>query len=227
MQVDNEVIRLKLLKANWNNERLIMERQISQQYPREIQACEQRIERLKVDLALVDQTRDDEFLIVLEGEIYNEKPQAGELLLLLSKVNEFNNGDSIHVGRYRGFELYLSRSAFNIISIKLNGAETYFVDLGDSPIGNITRLENVIEKIPVNLHSAEQRLCEIQTQFAEATIEVGKPFEFDQKLQEMLTRQVELNSQLEFQELKDQTLMININNEISEIEQSDKWEYES
>lgn len=146
MQVDNEVIRLKLLKANWNNERLIMERQISQQYPREIQACEQRIERLKVDLALVDQTRDDEFLIVLEGEIYNEKPQAGELLLLLSKVNEFNNGDSIHVGRYRGFELYLSRSAFNIISIKLNGAETYFVDLGDSPIGNITRLENVIEK---------------------------------------------------------------------------------
>lgn len=68
MQVDNEVIRLKLLKANWNNERLIMERQISQQYPREIQACEQRIERLKVDLALVDQTRDDEFLIVLEGK---------------------------------------------------------------------------------------------------------------------------------------------------------------
>jgi hypothetical protein len=83
MHVDNEVIRLKLLKNNWNNEHVIMERQISQHYPREIQACEQRIARLQADVEWAEKTRSNEFSIELEGEIYNEKSEAGELLLQL------------------------------------------------------------------------------------------------------------------------------------------------
>lgn len=174
MQVDNEVIRLKLLKANWNNEHVIMERQISQHYPREIQACEQRIARLQADVELAEKTRSNEFSIELEGKIYNEKSEAGELLLLLLKLNEANSGEVVRVGRYRGFELHLGRSAFNKVSIQVKGAETYSIDLGESGHGNITRLENVFVKILENLHSTKHRLTDIQTQLAEVKNEVKK-----------------------------------------------------
>ncbi|QUL53364.1 N-6 DNA methylase [Paenibacillus tritici] len=208
MQVDNEVIRLKLLKANWNNERLIMERQISQQYPREIQACEQRIAHLQTDVELAEQTRGDEFSIELEGKIYNEKSKAGELLLLLSNVSEINIGEVKYVGRYRGFELYLGYSAFNTNYIQVKGTEAYSVDLGESAIGSITRIENVIEKIPTNLHSTKQRLQDIQIQLAEAKNEVEKPFEYELFIQEISTRQLEINYLLEFADLQNHEIIM-------------------
>ncbi|MDN8588111.1 N-6 DNA methylase [Paenibacillus sp. 11B] len=208
MHVDNEVIRLKLLKANWNNERLIMERQIELHYPREIEACEQRIKRLQADVELAEQTRGTEFSIELGEEIYSEKQSAGELFLLLSKVNEVNTGEAIQIGRYRGFKLYIEHSTFNNICIQVTGSEIYTFDLSESGTGNITRLENLIEKIPKNLHSIKQRLYDLEVQITEAKNEVNNAFEFEQKLREKITRQVEINSALEFEELQNQVQLV-------------------
>lgn len=203
MQVDNDVIRLKLLKANWHNERVLLERQIHHQYPLMIQHTEEKMENYKTDIQHLKCNPQIDFSIVLDGTTYDERPQAGELLLFLSRMAEMD-APSIQIGSYRGLPLLLSRSMFNFINLQVQGEQSYSIELGESALGNISRLENLLDKLPSMLLETEQQRDNLLQQLATAKLEVSKPFEEEHKLQQSVARQSEINSVLEFKELQGQ-----------------------
>ncbi|UWG99353.1 MAG: GNAT family N-acetyltransferase [Candidatus Dehalobacter alkaniphilus] len=230
MEVDNEVIRLKLLKGNWNNEHLTLGRNINNQYPETIAYCEKKIASIGKDVALREKTEGKDFSIVIDGKTYNERVKAGEQLLLMTKLNDLAvNGEPSLVGEFRGFHLLLVLNAFKQLELLVKGNNTYSTPLGDSSLGGITRLENVIEKIPAVLMNMEQKLADTQTQLEEAKKEVQKSFEFEQRLNECSARQVEINTRLEFKELQKQEEVIFDENTAAETEKTcneEAWETE-
>lgn len=209
MEVDNEVSRLKLLKGNWNNERLILKRNLESQYPNLIAHCEKKIEALSKDIALKNQSIGQAFSMHIDGKAFDERVKAGERLFIMSKLNDLAvKGESLEVGAYRGFKLYLSRTAFSQIELQIIGAFTYQVELGDSEIGCITRIENSVEKIDSILIKTKQKLEDTIIQIEEAKKEVDKPYEFEGRLSEFSARQTDINTKLEFKELRQQEEVI-------------------
>ncbi|MDF2923885.1 MAG: hypothetical protein K0R57_2799 [Paenibacillaceae bacterium] len=206
MEVDNEVIRLKLLKTNWHNEQVTLERQVHQHYPQVIASCAEKLEQYNADGQRVEQNRQADFSITLDGTVYTERPQAGEVLLLLSKVTELEH-QAVQVGRFRGFDVLLSRLGFDHVNLHLRDTATYTVELGESTLGNITRLEHVLDKIPARIEDTERQKENILRQLEAAKKEIGKPFEFEEQLQRLVARQSEINSALEFKELQGQEIM--------------------
>lgn len=206
MEVDNEVIRLKLLKTNWHNEQVMLERQLSQHYPQVLASCAEKLEQYQTDWRLTEQYQLQEFSITLDGTVYTERPQAGEVLLLLSKVTELEH-QAVKVGQFKGFDILLSRPGFEHLNLHLRGTATYTVELGDSALGNISRLENLLEKIPAKIEAIKQQQQDTLHQIETAKREIGKPFEFEDRLSQFVTRQSEINSTLEFKELQEQAVM--------------------
>ncbi|WP_152547728.1 hypothetical protein [Paenibacillus ehimensis] len=213
MQVDNEVIRLKLLKSNWHNERMMLEGRIKQ-YPKLIEKIQQDIEDLQTDIRLSRQTYNQPFCIELDGKTFTERSKAGEMLILLFNMTALQPDESVRIGSYRGFELLLARNSLYNMQLEIKGSKSYAVDLGESELGNISRIENAIEKIPSLLQAAEQKQVDMHEQLNAAQNETEKPFEFELKLQEMVARQSQINSALEFEELQGQNVMIDESSEV-------------
>ena len=161
---------------------------------------------------------------------YSERVKAGDQLLLLAKLNEHAaGGDPMNIGEFRGFRIYLLMNAFRQLELLIKGDNTYDTPLGDSSLGSITRLENVIERIPNMLLSMEQKLADTKAQLEEAIKEVQKPFEFEQRLNEYSARQAEINTRLEFKELQKQEEVIfdeNVVNEENGDEEDMEAEYD-
>ena len=209
MEVDNEVARMKLLKANWNNERLILKRNIESHYPNLIANSEEKILALQQDISLRNQSIGQAFLMHIDGKLFDERVKAGERLLMMSKIHDVAvNGDSLEVGTYRGFKLLLAKTAFNHLEVHIKGSLAYHVDLGDSELGSVTRIENAVEKFDSILLQTKQKLENAITQLADAKQEVEKPFEFEERLGEFSARQAEINTKLEFKELRQQEEVI-------------------
>lgn len=217
MEVDNEVIRLKLLKTNWHNEQVMLERQLSQHYPQVLASCAEKLEQYEADWKLAEPHRLEEFSITLNGTVYAERPQAGEVLLLLSKVTELEH-QAVKVGQFKGFDILLSRPGFEHVNLHLRGTTTYTLELGDSALGNMSRLENLLEKIPNKIQATQQQQKDTLQQIETAKKEIEKPFEFEDQLSHFVVRQSEINSVLEFKELQEQAIVI----EDTEDEQQDK-----
>jgi N12 class adenine-specific DNA methylase/adenine-specific DNA methylase len=201
MEIDNEVIRLKLLKGNWNNERLALERRIKHQYPEDIDHYEKKISNIGKDLELLKRTEGKEFSIVLDGKAYDERVKAGEHLQLLAK-DLTAGSEPVAVGEFRGFRLFLQINAFKQLELYVRGSNNYDTPLGESALGGITRLENTLDRLPAILANVKEKLEDTKTQLQEAKKEVQKPFEYELGLNEYLTRQTEINTKLEFKELQ-------------------------
>nr|WP_244444665.1 SNF2-related protein [Paenibacillus camerounensis] len=201
MEVDNEVIRLKLLKTNWHNEQVMLERQLIQHYPQVLASCAEKLEKYQADWKLVEQDQHQEFSVTFDGTVFTERPQAGEVLLLLSRVTELEH-QAVIIGQFKNFDILLSRSSFEHVNLHLKGTATYMVELGDSALGNISRLENLLEKIPNRIEATKQQQQETLHQIETARKESGKLFDFEDKLNQLVARQSEINSALEFQELQ-------------------------
>ncbi|WP_445745071.1 SNF2-related protein [Paenibacillus sp. FSL R10-2791] len=214
MEVDNEVIRLTLLKNNWQNEQATLERQIQHHFPQVIASCTEKLEHYKADWKLAEQHLQAEFSILLDGKEYIERSQAGEVLMVLSKVMELEH-QAKKFGEFCGFDLLLSRSAFNHVDIHLRSTASYSVEMGESALGNISRLENLIDKIPAKTSTTEEEQENALRQLESAKKEIGKPFEFEDRLKQFVARQSEINSTLEFKELQNQVIQEDVDSRIN------------
>ncbi|MFF2484750.1 helicase-related protein [Paenibacillus sp. NPDC058071] len=207
MEVDNEVTRLKLLKTNWHNEHVLLERQLNHHYPQVLASCAEKLEQYQADWELAEKHRLQEFSIILDGTVYPERPHAREVLLLLSKVTELEH-QAVKVGQFKGFDILLSHSGFDHVNLHLRGTAAYTVELGDSALGNINRLEKLLEKIPARMEATLQQQQDTLHQIEIAKKEIGKPFEFEDRLIQFVARQSEINTVLEFKELQDQVMVM-------------------
>ena len=202
--VDNEVIRLKLLKGNWTNERIVLERNINKHYPETIAQSEERIKNITNDIAVLKKHKGGDFIIEIDGKRYNERTAAGEALMTVIKAKCDVGEGQYHIGSFCGLDLYAEQKSFSETNLRLAGGARYTTSASDSPLGCITRIENLAERLPGFLSEAETKLKETSHQLEVAKQAVTKPFEYEERLSEYLTRQSEINTKLEFKELSKQ-----------------------
>ena len=196
MDLDIQVQKLKLLKSNFLSERYALEDKIIKYYPQRITALENRIEGLKQDVETAKQhpkPTDDRFVgMEVKGVFYSEKADAGKAIIEACK--QMNSPDPIPLGKYRGFETeLLFNTAERNYEVRLKGATSRNVPLGDDAYGNIIRLDNGIERFAESLSLAENDLENTKNQLETAKKEVQKPFIQEEELKTKLARLDELN----------------------------------
>ena len=196
MDLDIQVQKLKLLKSNFLSEKYALEDKVIKYYPQRITALENRIEGLKQDVETAKQhpkPTDDCFVgMEVKGVFYSEKAEAGKAIIEACK--KMSSPEPIPLGKYRGFDTeLLFNSTERTYEVKLKGATSRNVTLGDDAYGNITRLDNGIEKFAESLTFAENELENTQNQFEIAKKEVQKPFAQEENLKAKLSRLDELN----------------------------------
>ena len=196
MDLDIQVQKLKLLKSNFLSEKYALEDKVIKYYPQRITALENRIEGLKQDVETAKQhpkPTDDRFVgMEVKGVFYSEKAEAGKAIIEACK--KMSSPELIPLGKYRGFDTeLLFNSTERTYEVKLKGATSRNITLGDDAYGNITRLDNGIEKFAESLTFAENELENTQNQFEIAKKEVQKPFAQEEDLKAKLSRLDELN----------------------------------
>ena len=196
MDLDIQVQKLKLLKSNFLSERYALEDKIIKYYPQRITALENRIEGLKQDVETAKQhpkPTDDRFVgMEVKGVFYSEKADAGKAIIEACK--QMNSPDPIPLGKYRGFETeLLFNTTERNYEVRLKGATSRNVPLGDDAHGNIIRLDNGIERFAESLSLAENDLENTKNQLETAKKEVQKPFIQEEELRTKLARLDELN----------------------------------
>lgn len=209
MDLDMQVAKLKVLKQSYLSERYDLEDRILKYFPREIKELEERIVSYESDAALAEQHKpqgEEKFCpMTLKGVTYTEKADAGEMLLAVCKENPLSN--PVEIGSYRGFKMEVYYDSFNThYCLNLCGKAKHKVDLGSDALGNLTRIENEIGKIPARLEAAKTRKAETLEQLANAKTEVLKPFAFEDELKEKNDRLNALNIELNLDE-KDTPVM--------------------
>ena len=196
MDLDIVVQKLKLLKANHLSQRYALEDKIIKEFPQEIKYLEQRIDGLEKDkICLADNTKPNEdgfSSMVINGNKYTEKKEAGTQLLLFCKA--MTSPQQVEVGSYRGFTTYIEYDSLNREFVMvLKNEMQHKVTLGSDVFGNIQRIDNILESIPEKITKAQEQIENTKVQFENAKQEVNKPFPQEQELIEKTARLNELN----------------------------------
>jgi hypothetical protein len=196
MDLDIDVARLKLLKANHLSQKYALEDQIVKFLPQQMRSYEERMTGLKKDMAqLAEQTHPNEdgfSPMELQGTLYTDKKEAGTALLAACKA--LTSPDAVPLGQYRGFAMELSFDSFSReFKVTLKGALRHPVSLGTDVFGNIQRLDNALAALPEQLTACGEQLENAKTQLATAKIEVDKPFPREDELKTKTARLDELN----------------------------------
>ena len=199
MDLDIEVSRLKLLKANHLSQRYALEDQIIKEFPQKIKSLEQRIEGYKADMAQLAQNtlpNEDGFSpMIMAGGTVTDKKAAGEAIIGLCK--SMTNPDPIHIGEYRGFDMELFFDSFSReYKITLKHELRHTVTLGTDIFGNIQRLDNALNSFQEKLTACEAQLENTKVQLENAKLEVQKPFPQEEELKTKTARLNELNAML-------------------------------
>ncbi|RGM19441.1 DNA helicase [Eubacterium sp. OM08-24] len=199
MDLDIQVSKLKVLKQSYLSEHYDLEDRILKHFPQTIAEYEQRIVCYEADTALAEQHRpqgEEKFCpMTLRGISYTEKAAAGEMLLAICK--EYPLSAPIEIGSYRGFKMEIFYDTVGThYCLNLCGQAKYKVELGSDPLGNLTRIENELAKLPARLEAAQIKLTETIEQLETAKVEVQKPFTFEEELKEKSERLNALNIEL-------------------------------
>lgn len=199
MDLDIDVSRLKLLKANHLSQRYALEDQIIKEFPQKIKSLEQRIEGYKADMAQLAQNtlpNEDGFSpMIMAGGTVTDKKAAGEAIIGLCK--SMTNPDPIHIGEYRGFDMELFFDSFSReYKITMKHELRHTVTLGTDIFGNIQRLDNALNSFQEKLTACEAQLENTKVQLENAKLEVQKPFPQEDELKTKTARLNELNAML-------------------------------
>ena len=198
MDLDLEVNRLSMLEANYKSNLYSLEDKILNHFPQKIEEEERIINNMKVDIERVEIRPDTEnkfTSITLNGEKITDKKIAGASLLMA--MSSVKTDTPTKIGEYRGFTLYSYYDTFSkVYKGILEYKGKHFTDFGNDSLGNIQRLDNLLDKIPDRLKDRETKLQEIKENFERAKEEVKRPFEKADILKEKKSRLNELNKLL-------------------------------
>ena len=197
MDLDIEVSRLKLLKANHQSQQYRLEDSLLKYFPEQIEQNKGFIAGLKQDMETLaaNQPPEGEFAgMVIRGDTLTDKDNAGAAILEACK--ELKSGDTVEIGSYRGLNMSLSFNGFHVDLI-LKGAMTHQTELGTDARGNLARIDHALEAVPDRLQSIQTQLDNLYQQQAAAKAELGKPFLQETELQEKSDRLAQLNALLD------------------------------
>ena len=209
MDLDIQVSKLRVLKQSYLSEHYDLEDRVLKYYPQTIKEYEERIAGYENDAAFAEQHKpqgEDKFCpMTLKGMTYTEKADAGEMLLAICK--DYPMSAPTEIGSYRGFRMEIYYDTVNAhYCMNLCGKAKHKVDLGADALGNLTRIENELSKLPARLEAAKTKKAETIAQLEIAKEEIKKPFAFEDELKEKTERLNALNIELNLNE-KDTSVM--------------------
>ena len=209
MDLDIQVSKLRVLKQSYLSEHYDLEDRVLKYYPQTIKEYEGRIAGYENDVALAEQHKpqgEDKFCpMTLKGVTYTEKADAGEMLLAICK--DYPMSAPTEIGSYRGFRMEIYYDTVNAhYCMNLCGKAKHKMDLGADALGNLTRIENELSKLPARLEAAKTKKAETIAQLETAKEEIKKPFAFEDELKEKTERLNALNIELNLNE-KDTSVM--------------------
>ena len=211
MDLDLEVNKLTLLESNYKSNLYSMEDKILNEIPNKIKELTEGIEKNKIDISIIEprpNTEDKFSHIILNGNKIIDKKQAGAELLM-SITSNSKPDKATQIGEYRGFKLSSYYDSYSkIYKGYLENQGKYYVDFGNDSLGNITRLDNLLERIPQTLKDKEEKVVSLNDELEKAKEEVKKPFAQAELLKEKKERLNELNKLLDLSKGKDENLNI-------------------
>ena len=210
MDLDVQVSKLKLLKANHTSQIYRLESDIAKNYPVQISALKERIAGMQSDVSViknVDLQDNDSYSMNIGNVAYTDKKEAGEAMIAAcAGLKAVTTGGK--VGEYHGFTLSASYNLFaNSFELTIKGKCSYKIEIGKDPLGNIQRIHNALSSIDKKLAESEQKLETVQQQLATAQEEVKKPFPKETELNEKMERLSELNALLNMDEKGNETIL--------------------
>ena len=199
MDLDIEVTKLKLLKSSHLSQRYALEDAISKTFPKSLAETQERLAGYGADIAAVKAhtaPNEDGFSpMTLAGKVYTEKKAAGAELLAMCQ--NMLTPEPTQVGSYRGLTLELSFDSFSQeYRLTMIGQLRHVVTLGTDVFGNIQRMDNLLESLPLKEQACREKLSDLHNQLETARVEVLKPFPREEELQAKLARLEELNALL-------------------------------
>ena len=213
MDLDIEVSKLKLLKSNHLNQKYSLEDAISKTFPKQIAEAQARIAGYGADIAAIKENThpnaDGFSPLVLAGTTYADKKEAGAALLTMCQ--NMLSPEATQIGSYRGLTLELTFDSFSQeYRLTMVGQLRHTVTLGTDVFGNLQRMDNALEGLPIKEQACREQLSNLQTQLETAKVEVQKPFPREEELKAKTARLEELNA------------LLNMDNKEPESEQEEK-----
>ena len=203
MDLDIQVSKLKLLKANHTSQKYRLEDNIVKHYPAQIATMKERLAGYRADIQTYQQNKfpdKDTFSMKIGNRVYTEKKEAGAALIDMCRSAKQPNM-AVTIGEYQGFKMSVSfDSFFSKFTVNLKGSISHEVEIGADPLGNLQRLSNALEGMDKRMEEVAQKLENVEHQLETAKVEVTKPFPQEAELAEKLERLTELNALLNMDE---------------------------
>lgn len=209
IQVDNEVARLRILKTAHEGKRFALQDAVMFQYPKRIQSLEKELQSIQKDLDRRNQAMEvqPEFAITLQGKVYEKHKEAGEVLRgIIEGVTAFTRHE---VGMYKGFQVFVQKDMMGPV-LFLQGEKEYSVELKSSDSGNMVRMENRLNVLDKAVEDVQKEIQTCENEIKNAKQEYEKPFPYEELLKENITRQMEIDAELE---IKDQEECVEVQEE--------------
>lgn len=203
MDLDIQVSKLKLMKANHTSQKYRLEDNIAKHYPQQIAILKERISGMQADIQTAKAklpADKEQFFMKVGDKAYTDKKEAGAALVEMCKEMKTVNVPAT-VGEYAGFKMAVSFDSFNHkFVMNLKGQLSHNLEIGSDPLGNIARINHALESMPKQLAEAQTKLENVEHQLETAKAEVQKPFSQEQELAEKLDRLSALNALLNMDE---------------------------
>ena len=206
MDLDIQVSKLKLMKANHTSQHYRLEDNIAQHYPKQIATLKEKLAGYKADIQIYGQNKPldkESFSIKIGNRVFTDKKEAGTVLIDMCR-NAKQPNMAVSIGEFQGFKMSVSFDSFHSkFTIALKGQLSHEVEIGADPLGNLQRLSNALEAMNGRMGIVEEKLANVEHQLETAKVEVTKPFPQEAELNEKLERLAELNALLNMDEKGD------------------------
>ena len=200
MDLDIQVTKLKMLKSNHQAQQYEMQDKVRGYYPNKIKETQLYIDCLNADLPVLEAhpAKEDAFSMTVMGTAYTERKEAGKAIVAACRLMD-DPGKEIELGEYRGFPMKL---CFDGAKFKVTMKQhlTHTAELSDDVVGNITRINNALEKIPQSLERHKENMARLHKELESAKEEAERPFAQEAELLEKSARLAELNTVLDNEE---------------------------
>lgn len=197
MDLDIQVTKLKMLKSNHLAQQYEMQDKVRGYFPNKIKETRLYIDCLTADLPMLEThpVKEDNFSMAIMGTVYTERKEAGKAIIAACRLMD-DPGKEVELGEYRGFPMKLSFDGAKFqVTMKQN--LSYTAELSDDVVGNVTRINNALEKIPESLQRHKENLDRLHKELESAKEEADRPFAQEQELAEKTARLAELNTALD------------------------------
>ena len=218
MEVDNELQRLKILKASYDSQRYTFQDNFMIKFPKLIKAAEEKLECVRKDIELrnAERVKSEEFSITIGNMLYTERNDGGTAML--EEIRKYKAGDTYEIGKFREFNLLVEKNYMGINFLILQGKNEYKAEMSTSAVGNMIKLDNMFNNIEENEEFLKKKIEQYKRDLESSKIEYEKPFVYAEELKEKLKRQAELNAMLDLEK--------NIGEEIKETEKEEIYSRE-